>query len=236
PADHARAVLDRLEGMARDAAVMGTYLVLTAQRLNGSLARVVEPLPSRAVLALATRADHIAAGGEPDGFMPGRPPGRARFGGRELQFARAAAPGSGGGLLVTDDVAPGDWSPDSEFTGVVTRGVRRTVDALATAWNVRVVAVDRLAPGARLGDLLADAGGSPTVLVGDADAWQAQWGLLQALRAQHPLLVDAACATELRTIAGERDLPPYAQPGAGRAWLCTGDSPPRRVVLPLTTA
>ncbi|HWI32637.1 MAG TPA: FtsK/SpoIIIE domain-containing protein, partial [Microbacterium sp.] len=47
PADHARAVLDRLEGMARDAAVMGTYLVLTAQRLNGSLARVVEPLPSR---------------------------------------------------------------------------------------------------------------------------------------------------------------------------------------------
>ena len=73
------------------------------------------------------------------------------------------------------------------------------------------------------------------VVIGDGESWQAHWGLLLALRSEHPLLVDAACGTELRTLAGERDLPPYARPGAGRAWLCGADHAPRRVTLPLPT-
>jgi S-DNA-T family DNA segregation ATPase FtsK/SpoIIIE len=46
------------------------------------------------------------------------------------------------------------------------------------------------------------------------------------------MVVGSDCATELRTMLGERELPPYARPRAARAWLVAGGAPPRRVILP----
>jgi S-DNA-T family DNA segregation ATPase FtsK/SpoIIIE len=226
--EHAHAVVDRLEHLMRDAFLKGSYLVVTVQRLAGPLTRVVDLLPARVVLGLPTRAEHLAAGGDSESFLPWRTAGRGRLGGREVQFAQApwirSAPAPS-----ADQEA---WTPHTALTGVVTRGVSRVTAQLTAAWDARVVALTEVRPGSRVADLLAEAGSERLVLVGDGESWQAHWGLLQALRTQHPLLVDAGCATELRTIAGERDLPPFAMPGAGRAWLCTPDHPPRRIALP----
>ena len=231
PPEHARAMAERIETLARDAAHTGTYVVLSAQRVTGALSRAAELIPARAVLGLATRADHLAAGGEPESFQPWRTPGRGRFGGHEVQFAQAPADLPSVGRASASERA---WLPSTGLTAVVTRGVPRVAAQLAVGWGARVVPVGTLAPGARIADLLREADAVPVVVIGDGESWQAHWGLLQAVRAAHPLVVDAACGTELRTVAGERELPPYARPGAGRAWLCTPDHAPRRVTLPLS--
>lgn len=129
----------------------------------------------------------------------------------------------------TDPAPP--WSPRSGIAGIVTRGASRAVARCADEWDARVLSLAQVAPGSRPHELMSG-GDTALVLVGDGEAWQAHWGLLQAIRAEHTLIVDAACPSELRTVAGERGLPPYALPSAGRAWLCEGGRSPRRISLP----
>jgi len=69
------------------------------------------------------------------------------------------------------------------------------------------------------------------VVIGPPDAWLAQWRILAAARVDADLVIDAACAAEYRALTGSRELPPFALPGAGRAWLHAPDRPVRRVLL-----
>lgn len=70
-----------------------------------------------------------------------------------------------------------------------------------------------------------------TLLWGSPEAWLARWSVLAAIRAEGDLIVDAACTAEYRTLTGRRDLPPYALPGADRAWRVTPDGRVARVRL-----
>ena len=72
----------------------------------------------------------------------------------------------------------------------------------------------------------------PTIVIGDADAWQRNWPLWQRVRREGETLIRAENAAELRQLAGVRELPPYARLHAGRAWSLIGDAGPRRVVVP----
>ncbi|MBO3663271.1 FtsK/SpoIIIE domain-containing protein [Microbacterium stercoris] len=230
PPDYAHAVAERLEAVVRDAGDTGTTVVLTAARLTGSVMRFADLLPRRALLALPGRAEHVAAGGEPAGFDPHRAPGRAVLDGLEVQFVRGAP-----WVTSSDadaDPGPAHWEPETSITAMVLRSARRRGEHLAAVWprDVRVVMLDDVPPGLRLSALLRP--GERVVLIGDGDAWQRQWGLLQEVRASAPLVVGADCATELRTIAGERELPPFARMRASRAWLVRDGLPPERVILP----
>lgn len=226
PAEHAQAAAERIEAIVRDAGETGTTVVLTAARLSGGVSRCADLLPRRALLALPGRAEHAAAGGDAASFDPRRPPGRAVLDGLEVQFVHVPPPAP------AEAPEPSRWSPDAPLTGMVLRAARRRGEQLAAAWprDVRVMVVDDIPPGTRLGAL--DRAGERLVLVGDGDAWQRQWGLLQELRVSGPLVVGADCPAELRTIAGERELPPYARTRASRAWLVRDGLPPERVVLP----
>ncbi|WP_309067582.1 FtsK/SpoIIIE domain-containing protein [Microbacterium sp.] len=229
PAEYAQAAAERIEAIVRDAGETGTTLVLTAARLSGAVLRFADLLPRRALLALPGRAEHAAAGGDGVTFDARRPPGRAVLDGLEVQFVHAARPVP---AVPTDAPGPARWEPQTALTGMVLRAARRRSEQLAAAWpaDVRVIVVDDVPPGTRLAAL--DRAGERLVLVGDGDAWQRQWGLLQELRAVAPLVVGADCATELRTLAGERELPPYARTRASRAWVVRDGLPPERVVLP----
>ncbi|GAB3277057.1 FtsK/SpoIIIE domain-containing protein [Microbacterium lacusdiani] len=226
PADYAHAVAERLEALVRDAGDSGTTVLLTAARLTGAVQRFADLLPRRALLALPSRAEHAAAGGTADTFDPARPPGRAVLDGLEVQFAlaelRVAPPA---------DESP-RWTPEGPVTGMVLRAARRRGEQLAAAWpaGVRVLPLDDLPPGARLAGLHGT--GERLVLVGDGDAWQRQWSLLQDVRGAAPFVVGADCAPELRSVTGERELPPYARTRASRAWLVHDGHPPERIVLP----
>ena len=61
---------------AREARGRGMLVVVAAARVSGALSRTIELLPGRALLPLASRADHVAAGGESGDYVAAAPPGR----------------------------------------------------------------------------------------------------------------------------------------------------------------
>jgi len=234
PPDYAQALGSAVEALVRGAGEHGGAVVVSAARMGGQVERIAGALPVRALLRLASRADHLQAGGEGAHFDPSRPPGRAMIGGRELQFAMPGehdaasdAPSTRRGRR---SAATETWSPQGRAALVTTAPGARAA-RLAESWGrgVRVVAVDGVEPGSRLDDL-AD-GTDRFVAVGDGETWLRHGPLLRAIRGSGELLVAAECPHELRTLAGERSLPPYARARANRAWRATSDGPVR-VVLP----
>ena len=213
PADYAQEFAEHVERAIRQ----GTTAVVTAGRMSGAVARLGELIGRRALLAYPSRTEHLAAGGEPQSFLAGRPRGRGRLDGREVQFA--LPPPDARDIEVP--VNP-EWVP-----GPLSALVASTPGRLAEALRARY-------PGHRV-LLAAEATADPTsfdaglIVVGDAEGWQRGWTLWQRLREHGDLLVLAECQAELRTLAGVRELPPYAHPHAGRAWLLRPGEPPRRV-------
>ncbi|MET0302575.1 MAG: FtsK/SpoIIIE domain-containing protein, partial [Microbacteriaceae bacterium] len=222
--DHAHVVLERLERTFRGAGRSGILVLASAQRLTGAAARLGELLPRRLVLATASRADHLAAGGDPAQYAVDAPSGRGHFDRVAVQVALAEKD-----PLRTPDVTPAPWSPTATLTGIVARR-RATVRPALEEWEGRGIR------SLSIGEYAADPGATahgPVVVVGDPDEWQREWRLLAAVRADHDLVVDTGCAAEYRVLTASRELPPYAEPGAGRAWLHCAGGDPVRIVLPV---
>lgn len=76
-----------LDRIAREARGRGILVVMSVSRVAGALGRAFESLPERIVLPTASRADHVAAGGEAADFALGAGPGRGRWRRRLVQFA-----------------------------------------------------------------------------------------------------------------------------------------------------
>ncbi len=277
PAEYAAEWLARLERAAREARGRGMLVVVAAARVSGALSRTIELLPGRALLPLASRADHVAAGGESADYAGDQPPGRGRWGRRLVQFAMpdappagaafpAAVPGSARGAAqgagpsavpdAVPDAVPGavpgaaggaasgqprSWRPGRTPTALV---LPPGVSAERFAGGgVRLSTVDEAAASAGPAGATAAGAGSAaagtgaaaapgTVVWGTPEAWLGQWRLLAAMRAACDVVIAAECAPEYRSLTGRRELPPYASPGAGRAWLLRPGGDVARVVLP----
>lgn len=235
PVEYAATLWERLDLIVRRAGDAGAVVVAGAHRTPGAVARLAELFPRRLMLPYATRMDHAGAGGDPSSFEAGAPAGRGRLDGRTIQVALAPhtgrppqdarrAPQDATG---TDAAAP--WAPSSPLTGVVARRSPASRQALAT-WEragVRVCGLDEFAA-----DPSAVAGGR-VVVTGEPEDWQRHWRLLADVRGDHDLVVDTSCAAELRVLAGYRGVPPFCEPGRGRAWLMSAGADPVRIVLPL---
>ncbi len=222
PGDYARELLELLERIIRGAGENRFLVLAAAQRLSGGAARLADLLPRRLVLAATSRADHIAAGGDPSHYTPDGPPGRGRLDGRAVQVALASRSDP------TPVQPPEPWQPRAPLSGFVLRRSPGSRAALA-AWEragIRVLTLDEFA-GAGEWDA-----GRPVVVAGDPEEWQRHWRALTSLRSDHDLAVDASCAAEFRPLTGERGLPPYCEPGRARAWLMSAGGAPRRIVLP----
>ena len=217
PLDYAQAVADRVERIVRGAGARGIRVVVSAQRLAGAAARIAELLPRRAILATASRLEHVAAGGDPRTRREGAPPGRADLDGHELQFAWAPPP-------EPRAVAVLPFAPSATVTGIVLR------PGAAGRWTLDDAELLPVEAG------LPPHPGRRVVLVGDAEEWQRGWRTLAAVRAEHDLVIDSACAADYRALTGDRELPPYRAPlrasAQRRAWLIRPGEPPRRVRLP----
>jgi len=222
PHDHAHELLERLERVLRGAGERGILVVAAAQRLTGATSRLAELLPRRVILPTASRADHFAAGGDPARFTPDAPPGRGTFDGLAVQLALAAR------LSPQLPADPAPWIPGGRLSGFVARRSPAARSALA-AWAGRGIRI------ATLDEYAADPSMSAAgvlVLTGEPDDWQRHWRVLAETRADHALVVDASCAAELRLLTGLRSLPPYCEPGRGRAWLMSAGADAVRIVLP----
>ncbi|MFI8631332.1 FtsK/SpoIIIE domain-containing protein [Microbacterium sp. NPDC077663] len=217
PGEYGAAAAETLERAVRSARTRGIRIALTTHRVGGGVGRLLELVPRRIILGTGSRADHVAAGGESSDYRPDLPPGRGRMGRTLVQLADA-----GGTAFASAGDPPSTWLPGRRAAAVVIpAGSRlRRVMSQWERWGIPVTPV-----GA---DAALSRGG---VVVGPPDAWLAQWRLLAAARADADLVIDAACTAEYRALTGSRDLPPFAVPGAGRAWLHAPDRPVRRVLL-----
>lgn len=223
PPDHAQKFVQNWEQVIRTAT--RTTFAITASRAAGPVARVLEALPHRALLRMSGRVEHLAAGGEASGFVRERPPGRARIGEREVQVA----------WVDELDVTAGQqsntsrWAPEIGTTAIVTPGAATVVQRLRAAYpQCEVIQLG----GATAVDAGAFSDGIVRVIVGDADTWQRHTMIWQRARAAGSVLVRAENPSELRLLAGVRELPPYALPHTGRAWVLRGEEGPRRVIVP----
>lgn len=230
PAEYAQHLARLWEQTLRAAA--GTTFVLTATRPGGAAGRILEMLPVRGLLRMASRVDHIAAGGDSAGFDPARPPGRMRMLDREVQavWVREEDPHASAPHRVRSR-ARGvvSWSPHAALTGLVTAGTSAVAALLGSTYpecDVVALSERREQPD----------GTRPVMLVGDTESWQRSWSLWQRVRAEGEILIRVENPGDLRQLAGVRDLPPYARPNAGRAWSLMADAGPRRVVLPALSA
>ena len=226
PADHAQAFLQRWEHLLRVA--RATTFVLTAARASGPVGRLLDTLPRRALLRLPSRVEHVAAGGDAGGFDRDRPPGRARVGSHEVQFAwvddltGVSSKGPVG-------AAAEDWQPTAAVTALVTTGPHGVARRLAeTRGDCDVV----LAPSDRVDAPRATDARRPLLLVGEAETWQRNWALWQRVRSDGEVLIRAESPAELRHLTGVREVPPFARPHAGRVWSIRGGGRPRRLVVP----
>ncbi len=217
PPDYAQVFTGRWEMIVR----APSTTVITLSRVSGPLGRLIDAVPRHALLRLTSKVEHIAAGGEPAAFDRGRPPGRAWMDGLEVQLCLPAE----GAQRDQRTSESGAWRPSGPRTGIITPAVAATAAVLASAHpGQRVMSLRDLAPG-------APAAADALIVVGDPEEWRAQWALLQGIRTTGELVVAAECATELRQLAGVRELPPYAQLHADRAWSVQAGSPPQRVLL-----
>jgi S-DNA-T family DNA segregation ATPase FtsK/SpoIIIE len=222
PPDYAQVAIERIEDLVRRAGSDGFLIAASAHRLAGAVARIADLFPKRLLLPFTTRTEHIAAGGDPAAFDPDAPPGRGALDGTSLQVALAP-------LLPrpVPDPAP-DWCPSAPLTAFATRRSPAARAALGE-WErrgARSVSVDGYAADPAV---MAE---GPVVVVGEPDDWQRHWRLLADARGDHDLVVDTSCAAEFRLLTSARTLPPYCEPGRGRAWLISAGGDAVRIVLP----
>jgi len=222
PPDHAQELLERVEDVIRRTGAAGILVVASAHRLTGAVSRLADLFPRRLLLPFPSRTEHIAAGGDPSRFDADACAGRGLIDGLVVQIGLAPA------LSAEPRHPPAEWTPTARLTGLVARRSPAARTALA-AWEGRGIRT------ATLDDYTADpsiAADGVVVLVGEPDDWQRHWRLLADVRGDHDLVVDSSCAAELRLLTGSRALPPYCEPGRGRAWLVSAGADPVRIVLP----
>jgi S-DNA-T family DNA segregation ATPase FtsK/SpoIIIE len=242
--DYATKLRDSVIELLRDGPRHRLWLMISVQRLAGSLGALSGFAGALLILRLANRQEHLMAGGDSAAWVANRSPGNAIWRGATTQIAIPPGAGETGagekGGPSTGRHRRHPTAADYDFrshriTLVVCPSPQLRAERLL-AFNrdhpqrepVRVAhigGVDRLT----VSDIPIDTG--TAVLVGDSDEWQAQWPLLTALRSGADLLLEGCTVSDYRALTRRRDLPPLlAVPG--HAWHVAPGGQPVRVRLP----
>jgi S-DNA-T family DNA segregation ATPase FtsK/SpoIIIE len=241
PDEYGGEVLEVLGAILREGPARGIHCVVTAQRLTAGLHPIAALCGSRIHLRMPSRQELVLAGGDGASFADRLPAGAGHWRGLRLQVAvtNAAAATNGTSVGIHSGTAEERLEPSASVLGlehplaVVSRHPRRFVERLRRdfprlAADHAIVEIGAVAaPGVSV-----STGARGLAIVGDADAWQAHWGALGALRGTHTIVVEGYGAAEFRTITRERALPPPLAPGGPSFWALSPGEAARRVALP----
>lgn len=228
-ADHRPEVIDLLTGLARGAGAARPALAVSAHRLSGPLAGIAGLFGSRLLLRQSSREEHVLCGGDPRAFDPGLPPGAGTWRGAVVQVALPshADRESIAGLLAA--VPPVHVDPADHAVLAIVAGRPRTHLARLRETGARVIELGA-GPAPSADELHVATGPVPTILVGDPDAWLADWTLLSAARRDWPIVLIDVTAADHRTLLRDRTLPPPLAQAPGECWLSV-DGRTRRAIL-----
>src|SRR5690554_4714272 len=233
--DHQLEFVELLSRLLREGPGRGSRTVLSAARLTSSIQSLVSLCDSRLILRMPNRQDHLLAGGDGERFDANAWPGAGTWRGHPVQVALAEASEPPESELPVSAVST-TRQPLEEATGfaVVTPGARAIAERMrvhpdAPPWlDVVDVAEHRGGSGA----VSVQAGSQVQVLVGDVAAWQAQWSLFAAARANGPVVFAGCSVAEFRALTGTRQLPPPIGPKRGGGWLLGAEGSTARLQVP----
>ncbi|WP_166981322.1 FtsK/SpoIIIE domain-containing protein [Paramicrobacterium fandaimingii] len=211
-ADHTISLLSRV---LRTGPRAGVWAVATAQRLGRGMNSLGALFDSTIMMRMASRQEHILAGGDSSTFSDNRPAGSAVWNGTTLQLASvelALRPHDGLNAALLEVAA-------TETVLVCTARPQQTAARLRQRHPDATVTMLAVGTSAARHDESA----RQVILVGDADAWQTNWSLLATLRATSTLVVESCSPSEYRAITRSRARPPYLHVQPGRAWRIAND-------------
>ncbi len=202
--DYRHEFLELLTALARGTGTVGPALVVAAHRLSGPLAGLAGMFGSRLLLRQTSREEHVLCGGDPRGFDPDLPPGAGTWRGAVVQVARAGE--TDGSESPLDAAAPAPVRVvlgDHPVLAIVAGRPRVHLDWLREA-GAHVIELGGAAiPSPQ--ELQVTPVSAPTVLLGDPEAWLADWAMLAAARRDWPIvLIDATPCGSSRPAARSR--------------------------------
>lgn len=237
-ADYRYELLDHLATLTREASARRLAIAASAQRIGGSLASLASLFGSRLVLRLPSRDEHVLAGADGAAFDPALPPGAGWWRGSMVQVALpfngpiATEPG-GPGDVPMPSPAPVDLAGHAAIAVVAARP--RPLAAALRAAGARVHEVGEAgaggAGGVDLDALQVTLPGAPTVLLGDPDAWHADWAALSRARRDLPVVMLGCTPADHRTLLRDRELPPLLGTGEGECWYADEGTTRRAVFV-----
>jgi len=237
--DHESAVVDMLTQCLREGPARGIRFVLSAQRLTAALHPIAALCGSRLLLRLPSRQEHVLAGGDGQDYIERMPPGGGRWLGLRVQVAaadpeethRARHAKHELSRRTTIDLAR-PLAVVSNRPGPFVDRLRRAFPSLAPAAITLIGGAPGATPDPAPAQLTVSVGARPEVIVGDVEAWQAQWGALAALRSTHSVVVDHCTVGEFRAVTRCRALPPPLAPNGEAFWVVAAEGGVVRGILP----
>jgi S-DNA-T family DNA segregation ATPase FtsK/SpoIIIE len=209
--DHQQAFVELLVELLRTGAAAGVHVAITARRLTAPLQQVAQLCDARLVLRQQSRQEHLLAGGDSSLFASSAPAGRGDWRGAAVQVAVAPP------MLERSDESDAAFDP-THWPAILV--VTRRPAYYVERWGA-----------AELDPLEIRDPGIPSVLVGDADSWHANWSRLAALRRTSAMLFDGCTIADFRSLSGTRQLPPPIERPGTRGWLLEPTGSVRRVAL-----
>ncbi|MCD2443912.1 hypothetical protein LQ757_16645 [Agromyces sp. SYSU K20354] len=227
PDDYRLAALDAVEALLREGRAHGLWVAAAASQPHGLASGMRDAFGARLLLHHATRSDLVQSGGVGGLWRTDEPPGSAQWRGHRVQ-------------VVDADPLPRAGHSDEPSLQLLGGGVYAVVAAAPTAAAAAIRSAGGvptlIAAGAdvagRAGSEAGDHHG-PTVFVGDADAWAANWALAARIR-ENAVIVVYGGAHEYRALIRDRVLPPLLDEGSGQCWSSSGGGPARRHGWPPT--
>ncbi|MRX42773.1 FtsK/SpoIIIE domain-containing protein [Agromyces kandeliae] len=230
PEEHRLAALETLAELMRFARGGGPALALAAGRTAALGPGLRDAVTRHVLLRHPSRADLVHAGGDGRLHRADAPPGAGQWLGHAAQFLRADR---------TAAVAPRIEAPPLRLD------IARPVALVSARPGADADRIGRIAPGTEL-IRLADgpdavlraqhaidgssvAGG--VIVVGDADAWTANWSLAATARARAELVVHGG-SRELRAVVRDAGLPPLLDVDRDQCWRIRTDRTTERAAWP----
>ncbi|HTL41339.1 MAG TPA: FtsK/SpoIIIE domain-containing protein [Pseudolysinimonas sp.] len=214
--DYRHDMIDALGVLLREPGERSRRVIVTARRPAGDLASLAGLFGSRLLLRQTSREDHLLAGGSHGEWDPDLVPGAGFWRGAAIQVARTP------GVQL-----PRPAVPEPAVVSLASHPVLAVVAA-----RPRAIADDAQRAGARVIRLGHEAvpeasalqvmtSAVPTLVVGDPDAWLADWPVLTLARREWPIVLTGCAPADHRALLRSRELPPPLGSAPGECWLAT---------------
>lgn len=204
--EHQAIVVQRLARRMRE----GDPVALTARRITSAMGQLAPLAERRVLLRIASRQEHVVAGGTASLHDAALPPGAGWIDDERVQLA-----------IVPDAAVPEAAVPATTGGAVARRAprhVRLDDGPVAVVLGVGASAPARLVGAARPG---APEASSASAVVGTVAEWEGAWGELDRMRAERPVVVLGVDERQVRQLLRHAPTPPPMR--SSPAWVLRSD-------------